>query len=66
VGNHVSHSNRKVKRTFEPNLFKKRFYIVEDDRWISLKLSAHGLRIIDKIGLEAALKKAREKGYLPK
>ncbi len=64
VGNNVSHSKRRTKRTFEVNLFRKKFYWVEQDMWISLKVSAAGLRTINKIGLDAALKKAAEKGYL--
>lgn len=64
VGNKVSHSNRKTKRTFDVNLLKKKFYWAEEDCWISLKVSAAGLRTINKIGLDAALKQAAEKGYL--
>lgn len=64
VGNNVSHSKRRTKRTFEVNLFRKKFYWVEQNMWISLKVSAAGLRTINKIGLDAALKKAAEKGYL--
>jgi large subunit ribosomal protein L28 len=64
VGNNVSHSNRKTKRKFDVNLFTKQFYWVEQDTWVSLKISANGLRTINKIGLDAAMKKATEKGYL--
>lgn len=64
VGNHVSHSKRRVKRTFLPNLFVKKFYLPEEDRWISLKVSAAGIRTINKIGLRTALKEASEKGYI--
>ncbi len=64
AGNKVSHSNVRTKRKFNVNLFKKKFYWVEEDVWISLKISAAGLRTINKIGLDAALKKAAEKGYL--
>ncbi len=63
-GNNVSHSKRRTKRTFEVNLFTKKFYWVEQDTWISLKLSAAGLRTINKLGLDAAIKKAAEKGFL--
>lgn len=63
VGNRVSHSNAKTKRTFEPNLLKKRFYLPEDKRWITLQISAAGLRTISKIGIQQALKKAIAKGY---
>ncbi len=64
VGNNVSHSNKKTKRRFNVNLFTKKFYWVEEDCWISLNVSANGLRTINKIGLDAALKKAAEAGYL--
>ena len=64
VGNNVSHSKRRTKRTFEVNLFSKKFYWVEQDMWISLKISAAGLRTINKIGLDAAIKKAADKGFL--
>ena len=63
-GNNVSHSKRRTKRTFEVNLFTKKFYWVEQDMWINLRLSAAGLRTINKIGLDAAIKKAAEKGFL--
>ena len=64
VVNNVSHSKRRTKRTFEVNLFRKKFYWVEQDMWISLNVSAAGLRTINKIGLDAALKQAAAKGYL--
>ena len=64
VGNNVSHSKRRTKRTFDVNLFTKKFYWVEQDMWISLKASAAGLRTINKIGVDAALQQAAEKGYL--
>ncbi len=63
-GNNVSHSKRRTKRTFEVNLFTKKFYWVEQDTWISLRLSAAGLRTINKLGLDVAIKKAAEKGFL--
>jgi len=63
VGNNVSHSKRRTKRTFDVNLFNKKFYYVEEDCWISLRLSAAGLRIINKKGLDAALKEAVANGY---
>lgn len=64
VGNNVSHSNRKTKRKFNVNLFRKKFFWVEENVWISLNVSAAGLRTINKVGLDAALKSAAEKGYL--
>ena len=62
-GNNVSHSNHRTKRTFDVNLFTKKFYYVEEDCWISLNISANGLRVINKVGLDAALKNAVAKGY---
>lgn len=64
VGNSVSHSHHKTRRKFYPNLFKKKFYLPEEDRWITLKISAAGIRNINKKGLNAVLKEAKEKGYL--
>ena len=64
TGNNVSHSKRRTKRIFDVNLFTRKFYWVEQDCWIRLKVSAAGLRTINKIGLNAAIKKAAEKGYL--
>lgn len=64
IGNNVSHSLRRTKRHFDVNLFTKKFYYVEEDCWIVLKLSAAGLRIINRIGLDAALKQAVAKGNL--
>lgn len=63
IGNNVAHSKLRTKRTFDVNLFTKKFYYVEQDCWISLTLSAAGLRLINKVGLDAALKNAVEKGY---
>lgn len=63
VGNNVSHSKRRTKRTFDVNLFTKKFYYVEQDCWISLRVSAAGLRLINKIGIDAALNRAVEKGF---
>lgn len=63
-GNNVAHSNVRTKRKFNVNLFSKKFYWVEQDCWINLNVSAAGLRLINKIGLDAAIKKAAEKGYL--
>ena len=64
VGNNVAHSNLRTKRKFDVNLFTKKFYWVEQDCWIDLNVSANGLRTINKIGLDTALKKAADKGYL--
>ncbi|MBL7139266.1 MAG: 50S ribosomal protein L28 [Bacteroidales bacterium] len=65
-GNKVSHSNKKTKRVFKPNLQTKKFYIPEEDRYITLKVSTEGIRNINKKGISACLKEAREKGYLAK
>ncbi|GJM30111.1 MAG: 50S ribosomal protein L28 [Cyclobacteriaceae bacterium] len=62
TGNNVSHANNKTKRKFYPNLHKKRFYIPEEDKWITLKVSTQALRTINKNGITAVLKKARAKG----
>jgi len=64
VGNNVSHSRRRTKRKFQPNLFEKKYYLPEEERWISLKISAAGIRLINKKGLTSALKEAKEKGYI--
>ena len=64
VGNNVSHSKRRTKRKFLPNLFKKKFYFPEEDRWISLTVSANGIRTINKNGLNAALISAKEQGFI--
>ena len=55
IGNNVSHSKHRTKRSFDVNLFSKKFYYVEEQCWISLKISAAGLRLINKVGLDAAL-----------
>ncbi len=64
VGNNVSHSNRKTKRKFYPNLISKKFYLPEEDRFVTLKISTSALRNINKKGISACIKEAREKGYL--
>lgn len=64
VGNKVSHSNVKTKRRFYPNLQTKRFYVPDEDRWITLRVTADGIRHINKKGIIACLKEAREKGFL--
>jgi large subunit ribosomal protein L28 len=62
VGNHVSHANNKVKRRFQVNLQKKRFYIPEEDRWVTLRVSTKTLKTINKNGIKAVLDKARRQG----
>ncbi|AYD46557.1 MAG TPA: 50S ribosomal protein L28 [Arachidicoccus soli] len=62
VGNNVSHSNIKTKRRFLPNLQTKRFFLAEEDRWITLKLSADAIRTINKNGLLSVVKQLRADG----
>ena len=64
MGNNVSHSKRRTKRRFYPNLLDKKFYIENEDRWVKLRVSAHGLRIINKVGINKALKEAKSKGFV--
>jgi large subunit ribosomal protein L28 len=66
TGNHVSFSNKKSKRRFNVNLMKKRFYIPEEDRWVTLKISSTALKNINKKGIAAALKEAKANGFLTK
>ncbi|HBK72214.1 MAG TPA: 50S ribosomal protein L28 [Flavobacteriaceae bacterium] len=66
VGNNVSHSMNKTKRKFHANLMKKRFYIPEEDKWITLKVSASALKNINKKGISAVIKEAKAKGFLKK
>ncbi len=61
-GNYVSHSNIKTKRRFLPNLQKKRFFFAEENRWISLKVSAEAIRTINKNGLLSVVKELRARG----
>lgn len=64
VGNNVSHSNKKTKRRFYPNVMNKRFFLEEENRWVTLKVSAAGIRTINKKGLKSALKDAQQKGLI--
>ena len=66
VGNNVSFSNRKTKRRFDINLTKKRFYIPEEDKWVTLKVTASALKNINKNGITAVMKEARANGFLTK
>lgn len=66
VGNHVSFSNKKNKRKFNANLFTKKFYIPEEDRWVTLKVAASTLKTINKKGISAVLKEAEAKGFIVK
>jgi large subunit ribosomal protein L28 len=64
VGNNVSHSKRRTKRTFDVNLFDKKIFLSEENRWVSLRVSAAGIRLINKVGLKKALEEAKTKGYI--
>lgn len=62
TGNKVSHSNIKTKRRFLPNLQTKRFFLAEEDKWVTMKLSAEAIRTINKNGLYAVVKEMRANG----
>ena len=64
VGNNVSHSQRKTKRKFYPNLITKKFFMPEENEYITLKISTSALRTINKKGISACVKEARAKGYI--
>jgi len=64
VGNNVSHSMNKTKRKFSVNLVKKRFYLAEEDRWITLRVAASTIKTINKKGLAAVLKDAKANGFI--
>ena len=61
-GHKVSHSNIKTKRRFLPNLQTKRYYLVEEDKWITLKVSSEAIRTINKNGLYTVVKELRKQG----
>ncbi|MBM3364380.1 MAG: 50S ribosomal protein L28 [Sphingomonadales bacterium] len=61
-GNNVSHANNKTKRRFLPNLQNRRFWVESENRWVRLRVSNAGLRIIDKLGIEAVLADMRARG----
>ena len=63
-GNNVSHAMNKTKRRFDINLIKKRFYIPEEDKWITLKIKASVLKTINKKGISAVINEARAQGIL--
>ena len=66
TGNYVSFSNKKNKRKFNVNLMKKRFYIPEEDRWVTLKVSTAALKTINKKGIAAVMKEAITNGFMTK
>ena len=63
-GNNVYHALNRTRRRFNVNLIKKRFYIHEEDKWVTLKVSTAALKTINKIGISAAIKEAKSKGFL--
>ena len=66
IGNNVSHSKRRTKRTFTPNLRHKRFWLESEKRWVTLKVSTAAIRTMEKNGAEETLRKAVKKGMLAK
>jgi large subunit ribosomal protein L28 len=64
VGNRVSHSNAKTKRKFYPNLHMKRFFIPDENRWITLKVSTSAIKTINKIGITEAINRFVSKGTI--
>ena len=64
VGNKVSHANNKTKRKFYPNLQTKKFFVPEENKWITLKVSTKVIKTINSKGITAVIKEAREKGTL--
>ena len=64
VGNNVSHANNKTKRRFMPNLQYRRFFVESENRWVRLRVSSAGLRIIDKNGIDTVLADLRARGEI--
>ena len=62
AGNNVSHANNRTRRRFLPNLHTHRFWVEDEKRFVKLRLSAKGMRIVDKLGIETVLKKIRARG----
>ncbi len=62
TGNNVSHANNKTRRRWKPNLVSKRYYLEEEDRWIRLRVSAKGMKVIDKRGLATVVREMRSRG----
>ncbi|ARN76636.1 50S ribosomal protein L28 [Nonlabens spongiae] len=66
VGNNVSHAMNKTKRKFDVNLFKKKFYLPEEDKYVTLKVSARAIKNVNKKGITQMMKEARANGYTTK
>ena len=62
VGNNVSHAKNRTRRRFEPNLHSHRFWVEEEKRFVKLRLSAKGIRVIDKLGIQQVLADIRQRG----
>ncbi|MEK9784985.1 MAG: 50S ribosomal protein L28 [Arenicellales bacterium] len=62
TGNNVSHAHNKTKRVFKPNIHDKRFWVESENRWVRLRVSHQGLRIIDKKGIDVVLEELRGRG----
>ncbi len=62
TGNNVSHANNKTRRRFLPNIQHRRIWVEEENRFVNLKISAKGIRMIDKLGIRAVLEMLRAKG----
>ena len=62
TGNNVSHANNKTKRRFLPNLHTHRFWVESENRWVRLRVSSQGMRIIDKKGIDTVLAEMRQRG----
>jgi large subunit ribosomal protein L28 len=63
-GNHVSHANNRTRRRFLPNLQSRRFWLESENRWVRLRVSNAGLRLIDKLGIDSVVADLRAKGEL--
>ena len=62
AGNNVSHANNKTRRRFLPNIHTHRFWVPSENRWVKLRVSSHGMRIIDKKGIDTVLAEMRARG----
>jgi len=62
TGNNVSHAHNRTKRVFKPNIHDRRFWVPSENRWVRLRVSHQGLRIIDKKGIDTVLKDLRARG----